>query len=65
MAVKGLFKLPDNCNFPLGGIKNTKQWCWKLNVMEEGHDTWNDSHVVTSTKKDKFQDFKWLHDLRH
>ena len=26
----------------------------KLNVME-GHDTWNDSHVVTSTQKAKFQ----------
>ena len=25
MAVKGLFELPDNCKFPLGGIKNTKQ----------------------------------------
>ena len=51
---KGLFELLDN-NYPHGGIQNTMQNdAGKLNVME-GHDTWNDSHVVTSTKKAKFQ----------
>ena len=65
MYSKGLFELLDN-NYLHGGIQNTMQWCWKLNVME-GHDTWNDSHVEnseTSTKKAKFPDFQWLHDLK-
>ena len=54
---KVLFELLDN---PHGGIQNTMQMMLKLNVMEEsveGHDTWNDSHVETSSKKLSFQTF--------
>ena len=44
-------------NYPHGGIQNTMQWCWKLNVMEEsieGHD----GHDETSNSKVKFPDFQ-------
>ena len=60
---KGLFELPDNINYPHGGIQNTMQWCCNVkivNVMEgsvEGHNTWNDSHVETWNKKLSFQTF--------
>ena len=51
------FELQDSINYPHGGIQNTMQRCWKLNVMEEsveGHD----SHVVTSNFKVKFSSFQ-------